>query len=164
MDTPLLTLEGKVDLPGISEPFKVSDRFVVDTSATARVNISGIGPNFQNDFGDMLVESCGASSLSFSTITQDACDTDIVAALGGKAVAVTSIGELWQLMDLQPKGESGSLLNDDKANKFYVPRRDGSLRTVLVCWVGFGWYVLALELGHSWNFIRRVFFRPPREA
>jgi hypothetical protein len=146
----LLTFAGTVRLQGISEPFKVSDRFVVNTSDAAKVKISGIGSNFKRMFGKMTVGSCAGSSLSRSALTRAAYDEDILAALGGKVKAKSTISEIWQFLELQPNYENGYSLNDGQLYLFYVLDEEQVLRAVFVFRFGNGWRVDARELVYGY--------------
>ena len=156
----LLKLVGTVNVPAMTESFQVDERFMKDTSATARVKISCVGDNFLSWFGQMRIEPQSGSTLSDSTLTRDAYDREIIAALGGEANCETTLAEIWQLMILQKNGGDGVLSADGHANIFYVRDRSSALRAVHVRWYGSGWFVGANELDFSrWLSGRRVFVR-----
>jgi hypothetical protein len=151
----LLVFVGTVRLPGISEPFKVGDRFVVDTSETARVKIYEVSTNFKRMFGKMTVGVCGESSLSYSMLKRHAYDNAIIAALGGEAKVVTTIAEVWQLMELQPGHLLGHLSRDEKAISFYVYDEEEVLRLVYVSRYNNAWGVNACNRDcSSWEPLR----------
>ncbi|MCX6739374.1 MAG: hypothetical protein NT098_05010, partial [Candidatus Parcubacteria bacterium] len=76
---------------------------------------------------------------------------------------VFAIEDLWIIADIisrQPKGESGTLLNNGYANLFYV-QAGASVFVVYVCWSGFEWCVSAwlLDEDGQWSGGGRVFSR-----
>ena len=156
----LLKSVGTIELPATGESFKVSELFKKDVSDNARVKIWGVGGNFLSWFGDMVVASDSGSVVSYSALTRNAYDRDIIAALGGEAKCEITLAEMWQLMLLQRTGGDGVLLKHGYANVFYVRDSAAVLRAVSVYWRDFGWYVDARELGYDrWSFGRRVFVR-----
>ncbi|MCX6739399.1 MAG: hypothetical protein NT098_05135, partial [Candidatus Parcubacteria bacterium] len=76
---------------------------------------------------------------------------------------VFAIEDLWIIADIisrQPKGESGTLLNNGYANLFYV-QAGASVFVVYVNWYGFEWnvYDWSLDENDQWYDGFRVFSR-----
>ncbi len=105
--------------------FVVKENFVVDTSRRAKVKISGLGSNFRNWFLNTVENLPPVGKLDQFILPESMYDKDIVVKLGGVAKAITSMGKVSGLMELQPEGpesDPGQLHTDGKANIFYVPQ------------------------------------------
>jgi len=88
-------------------------------------------------------------------------DAPIIAELGGNEKAETTLTEVFSLMEKQPNGEEGALLNNGWWNILYVKDQNGVLRTVSVCWLVDGWNVYARSVGdpYGWYDGYQVFSR-----
>ncbi|KKR04758.1 MAG: hypothetical protein UT32_C0026G0005 [Parcubacteria group bacterium GW2011_GWC2_39_14] len=155
-----LKFVGTSTVPALTERFLVSDRFKKNKDPSAGPLISGVGGVFLSRFGDMVVESHTGSTLNYHVLTRRASDTDIIDVLGGEDKVETLLAEVWSQMTQQGRGQSGSLLNDGKANIFYVRDSDRVLRALGVVWFDYGWDFRAREVGLSfWSEYGRVFSR-----
>ncbi len=105
--------------------FVVKDHFVIDTGRKARVKISELGANFKNWFQNTLEDRPPSTKLVPITLTEALYDRDILIKLGGVAKSISSLGELFSMMQAQsegPKSEAGQLLTNGYANIVYVPQ------------------------------------------
>src|SRR3989344_8703614 len=157
----------EVSIPALTEPFDPKDKFGVDISETATIKISGLGSNFESWMLTEVLEARGGYGLEPHILTSDANDEDILQDAERDDVD-TDPAAIHYLVAQQPKGEEGTLLNDGKANIFYVPRKieeQGKMhavrRVVYVGWSGSGWYFSAGPVPNEcrWSAGNRVFFR-----
>ena len=148
-------------IPATTEKFITKDKFKVDTSKKAKVNISYLGDNFKSWFLGKVENPFPGSTLYGRQLNQNSVDGPILAELGGQEKAETSLNEIYAMMESQPNGESGDLLNNGWANIFYVMDISGTLRAVSVYWNDDGWHVYAssVEGPGEWNAGGRVFSR-----
>lgn len=169
--TPELLLEpvGTVTISATAGRFVARDKFVINTSASAKVKISYLGDNFKSWFleGDGKIEELiGEQTLRYAKLRKSSVDGPIISELGGETKAETALAEMFSLMKEQANGEAGILLNNGYANIFYVHDLSGVLRTVDVFWYGDGWYVFAsaVENPFRWDDGSQVFSRKPLET
>ena len=111
--------------------------------------------------GSRKVSEQPSASLSSYTLNKEMLDSEIRPELPKNHVF--ALDDLWMIADLlkkQPNGESGELLNDGKANLFYV-QIGASVLVVNVSWDGSGWnvYDWGLDEHCRWFGGRRVFSR-----
>ncbi len=163
-EVPVKILSGVISTTAISattEKFIAKDRFKVDTSKKAKVKISILGNNFENWFLGKIEEPFTGSMINGCQLEKSSVDGPIIAELGGEKVAETTLAEIYAMMEKQPNGEAGALLNTGWANIFYVRDINGTLRAVGVSWRGLGWDVGAYSVGNpdEWNDGHRVFSR-----
>lgn len=154
-------------IPALTEQFDPSDKFTVDTSDTAVVKISYCGKNFSLWMLTAAVEARAAYELEVHSLTEDARDTDILQGAARDDVD-TDIAAIHYLVSQQPKGENGPLMNNGRANIFYVPRKveeQGKIRAVRrvvrVFWLVGGWHFSAHAVPnpYGWYAGHRVFLR-----
>ena len=139
----LLESVNEMSIPATTERFVARDRFVVDTSASAKAMISYLGDNFKAWFLEKTEAPFVGSAISAKRLREVSLDQPIIEELGGEAKAETTLTEVYALMGRQRNGESGILLTNGWANIFYVRDVTGVLRAVGVYWNGDGWRVLA---------------------
>mgnify|MGYP001590538280 CR=1 FL=1 len=158
---PLLEPVGTANIPATTGRFVAKDRFVLDTSATAKTRISYLGDQFKAWFLDKIEEPFAGSTLRSFKLRESSLDGPIIAELGGEVRAETTLAEVYALIERQKSGESGILLTNGWANIFYVRDSTGVLRTVFVHWNDDGWYVNAYTVTNPdrWSGDRRVFSR-----
>ena len=157
----LLSFLGTSVSPATTEKFVAKEKFVVDTSKTAKVKISYVGSNFQTWFYGKTEEPKLNTTLSRYKFLKDSVDGPVIAELGGETVVETTLQDAWTKMVAQANGETGELLTNGYANIFYVRDTTGTLRAVHVLWYGDGWLVGAgsLENPDAWHAGHRVFSR-----
>ena len=158
---PLLEPVGTANIPATTGRFVAKDRFVLDTSATAKTRISYLGDKFKAWFLDKIEEPFAGSTLRSFKLRESSLDGPIIAELGGEVRAETTLAEVYALIERQKSGESGILLTNGWANIFYVRDSTGVLRAVFVDWYGAGWHVRASAVSdpRRWDDGRRVFSR-----
>lgn len=170
-----LFLKGQMVLPG--EPMKavakkkkrkkvapsvkfiVRDHFKKNSSV---VKFYGFGPSFEKRFMGKIEERAVVELLKYHHDLQyGSLDADILADLGGKETAEVTLAGVFELLKLQPRGQSGTLFTDGYANIFYVRDAEGELRAVNVRWIGDGWFVNAPSVDdvRRWDPGDRVFSR-----
>lgn len=143
--------------PVESRPFNADEAFFNKKSGVKMVEH---GSNFKSWFGGKVEEDFPEEELRPLMLTQSANDSEIIADLGGEAVAEVTLAEIWRLMERQANGGEGALLNNGCANIFYVRDREGVLRAVCVHLDDDGWYADADALvGSRWRVVYRVFSR-----
>lgn len=160
----LLESLGIVAITAATTSFVAKEKFVRDTSRNAKVKISYLGDNFKAWFlnGDGKTEDPeSVQTLRYHKLRQSSVDGPIIAELGGRELAETTLSEMFSLMEKQGKGEDGVLLNNGYANIFYIKDSAGVLRAVYVGWGGGGWGVNArsVEGPGRWNAGCQVFSR-----
>ncbi len=157
----LLELVGTIDIPVTTERFVAKDRFVLDTSASAKVKISYLGDNFKAKFLEKIEEPFSGSTLCASRLRESSLDAPIIAELGGEEKSETTLAEIFSLMEKQPSGEQGKLLTNGYANIFYVRDAKGVLCAVYVRWSEDGWSVFAFSISFPFRWFggRQIFSR-----
>ncbi|MEI7451759.1 MAG: hypothetical protein WCK37_00990 [Candidatus Falkowbacteria bacterium] len=123
-----------IDIRVTPEKFIAKERFVVDTSETARIKISYLGRNFIDWFGEKIEDSFPGSSIVGRKLIESSLDTQIINELGGERFAETTLMEINTAMWRQANGEFGELSTKGEHNVFYVRDVKGILRTVSVYW------------------------------
>ena len=160
---PELLLEpiGTVIVLATTEKFVAREKFILDTGLKAKVKISYLGDKFKGWFGEKVEDPIGEQTLRYGKLRKASVDAPIIAELGGEEKSETTLSETYHLMAKQPNGEKGVLLNNGRANLFYIKDQNGTLRTVFVFWDGVGWYVHALSVldPDTWHDGRQVFSR-----
>lgn len=142
---PLLEPIGTVVIPATTKQFVARKRFVADTGRKARVKISWLGDDFKAWFLNKIEEPAAEATLRSAKLPRSSVDEPILTELDD--TAETTLGEMFSLLERQPNGERGTLLNDDRANIFYVLDVAGALRVVGLYWRGDGWGVHAHSVG-----------------
>jgi len=157
----LLESVGTITILATTGKFVVRDRFVVNTKQNASVKISDVGDNFTKWFFGKIEEPISETELRYQTLRKASVDGPIIAELGGDNKAEITLTEIFALIATQSNGESGALLNNDRANIFYVKDINDMLRAVRVYWGGDGWCVYAYSVGfpRGWRDGDRVFSR-----
>jgi hypothetical protein len=158
---PLLIALGTSTVFSTVTPFVARKHFVQNTDKKAPVKISFVSDYFKECFYGKTEDVFGGSTLNYGKLSRSSVDGPIIAELGGEAKSVTTLTEIYSLMEVQPNGESGPLLTNGYANIFYVRDVKGVLRAVGVCWSGGGWYVGAGGVARpsAWDDGRQVFSR-----
>lgn len=146
-------------VPATSEKFVAKDKFKIRVGKSAKVKISKHGKNFKNWFLEKVEPSFSGSTVYGRTLIKKAYDGPIFLKLGGYEKARTSLIEIYAMMKAQANGESDSLLCNGLINTFYAPDAKGTIRVLLVCWSGGGWYLDALPIKNfnQWNPKCRIF-------
>lgn len=160
----ILQFDGTVVVSATTAKFVAKEKFVVNTEGDALVKISYLGDNFKAWFlsGDGKTEdSISEQTLRHAKLCEASVDGPIIAELGGRELAETTLSEMFALMEKQGKGEDGCLLSNGYANIFYIKDQNGVLRAVDVLWLGSGWFVNArsVEFLLGWLVGFRVFSR-----
>jgi len=150
-----------VSIPATTAKFIAKDKFKVDTGRKAKVRISYLGDNFKAWFMGKIEEPFAGSTIYGRKLNSDSVDGPIIAGLGGKEKAETTLAELFAMMGRQAKGESGELLTNGYANIFYIRDISNTLRAVHVDCYGDGWIVHAysVENPNGWRVGTQVFSR-----
>jgi hypothetical protein len=172
-DLTVLMSQGEVRCPALdrsSEPtdpattsglprlrqFVASERFKQTSSSDAEIKISWLGATFKQRFLSKVEDDEGGAILRTFVLRRPSPDAEIIAELGIRDE--TKLGDLWCLLSLQPKGESGTLLTNAVPNVFYIRDIDGNLGAVDAVWGGAGWEIGAssLDAPTQWLTGRRV--------
>ena len=157
----LLTMIGTVSIAATPTEFVTSEKFVVNTKASAKVKISYVGDNFKTWFSDKVEAPFAGSELCYQKLAKNSRDLPIIEELGGEEKAETTLTEMFALMERQGHGQEGALLNNGWANIFYVRDVNALLRTVRVSWRNGSWGVPAFPIDrpNGWLADRQVFSR-----
>ena len=133
-----------VTIPATTKPFVAREKFKFKKDGGI---CSYISPNFTSWFlnGDGKIEGPMAeTTLRYKKLPQFPVDTPIIAGLGGKAKAETTLTAMFFLMKKQKNGKDGILLTGGYGNIFYIKDIAGVLRTVRAYWSGDGWDIGAI--------------------
>ncbi len=104
------------------------------TTRNSKVKITFINETFQKVFGNKIEENVQPATLRAHRLTVNEFDPWIIVGLG-KTSYKSSLAHVASLMEQQPNGEEdGILLNNGRANIFYVPDDNGNLWAV--SWAG----------------------------
>jgi hypothetical protein len=160
----LLEFIGTVAVAATTGKFVAREKFVVNTSRETPVKISYVGDNFTAWFLSGVGKTedpITATTLRYDRLRSASVDAPIITELGGETKAGTTLTEIYSLMEKQPNGQKGALLNNGWWNIFYVRDSAGVLRAVRVGWGGACWGVSARSVGspRRWRDGDQVFFR-----
>ena len=162
--TDLLELVSTVVIPATTAKFVAKEKFVINTKRNAPVKISYLGDNFTawflNDDGK-TEDPISEQTLRYHKLRKSSVDGPIIEELGGEDKALTTLSEMFSLMEKQKHGEDGVLLNNGWANLLYIKDSAGVLRSVSVYWGDDGWFVDAcsVERPDAWYGGNQVFSR-----
>lgn len=147
----------------IAVPASTSNLSVRDHIANLKSNGAKIftGSNFESWFFGKKMKPASESELQCYKLRQNSVDDSIIAKLGGKKKAESTIEDFFSLIEAQLDGRVGTLAVDGNANIFYIRDAKGELRAVFCYWLGFEWYLHAYEVDypHEWDAGTRVFSR-----
>ena len=148
-------------VPATTEKFVAQDKFKVDTGKEAKVKISYLEDDFKREFLGKVEGPFAGSIICGRKLEKKSVDGPILQELGGNETAETTLTEMYAAMAAQPNGEDGCLLNNGRANIFYIKKFTGTLRAVRVYWLGVGWFVRASSVENplEWGAGFRVFSR-----
>lgn len=158
----LLELVGTVDVPATTNTIVVKDH-IVNIRKKRKVYT---WDDFEKWFLGKKIEPISKSELHYHKLRKGSVDGPIIAELGGKEKAETTLAEMFTLMEMQANGEEGVLLTNGYANIFYIRDIKGVLRAVCCDWGGGGWRLGANSVEHplEWNAGCQVFSRNSSEA
>lgn len=159
----LLTFVGEVPVGMPRDSFFARNMLMVNTGPSAQVRISYIGSDFERWFlsGKGVIEGLdGVRMLGYQDLQNPRLDSQLVREVGGEGRALVMLREVFSLMERQGHGEEGVLLNDGRANIFYVLDQNQIIRAVNVRWWRGGWSMGArsCESQTPWRAGCRVFF------
>jgi hypothetical protein len=158
---PLLISLGAIEVAATTTSFVGRDYFVQSTAKSVTVKISYVSDYFKDRFYGKTEEAFGGSTLNYGKLSRSSVDGPIIAELGGKAKAETTLTEIYALMVAQKNGGKGPLLTNGYANIFYVRDINAVLRAVGAGWRVGGWRVGARGVvsPSAWCDDGRVFSR-----
>ena len=137
-----LTLKREIFLntmtvPATAERFIARNEFVVKST---RVKICWLSNDFKSWFLGKIEEPIGETTLRYWKLRKGSLDSLIIAKLGGRTKAETTLAEMFSLMKRQRNGEKGVLLTNGLVNIFYIHDINGVLRAVSIWWDDGGWW------------------------
>jgi hypothetical protein len=144
----ILDLVSTVVIPATTSKFIAKDKFVVNITRNAPVEISVVFENFTNWFlsGDGKIENpIKEQTLCYHKLRKSSVNNLIIAELGGETKAETTLSEMFYLMEKQKNGGRGILLTNGYANVFIIRDQNGVLRIVDVVW-RLGWIIDATSV------------------
>ncbi|MFZ1075197.1 MAG: hypothetical protein WAN50_02390 [Minisyncoccia bacterium] len=146
-------LPATIAVPAMTQ-FIAADNFVVDTSARAKVKISGLGDNLKKHFLKKIESyEVAAENLAVNKLLEFAYDPAIITALGGEPKVEITLGQFFAVFAKQPNGEAGTLLTNGYANVGYIPDINGVLGAVYGYWCVGGWFFEAGPFVHRYRWI-----------
>lgn len=158
LNPPLLEPVGTITIPALLGRFSAREKLVLNYGSTAKPGARIV--YIDAELLDVREEPVAETTLSYAQLTHSALDGPILAALGNRPGLAIHLRQIYWLIGEQPNGEPGTLLNNGRANIFYLP---GLVRVVGVHWLagGGGWYVRACSVTYPdrWYDGRRVFSR-----
>lgn len=159
---PILELIGTVTVPAMNEGTVVKD-YIDALRKKRKVYTWG---DFEKWFFGKKIEPISKSELRHHKLRRGSADGPIIAELGGKEKAETTLREMFVLMEMQANGEDGALLTDGYANIFYIRDINGVLRAVDCHWSDGGWSLYASSVGRpiGWSTGGQVFSRNSLET
>lgn len=134
------------------EHFRISD-------STSKVKISQMGKNFRAWFLVKTEVPISDRRIVYYKLLKTSADRNILAELDANNKVPSTLQMIWYLICHQKNGEIGSLLNDGKANVFFVKDVNNILRAVSVLWDAGGWQICARPIGDSMDWLegRQIF-------
>lgn len=153
-ETTLLKPVAQATVPARTKPFNAAEFYQ-----------TGPGLYVYDTFADRLdvnarqtVDSAPERPYVASLLKANAYDTGIRKEL--PEIHLSTLEDIAGLIEAQPNGKSGLLLNNGYANIFYIEGRNGEVFAVIVCWFsgGRGWRVddWQLDEGGVWGADRQV--------
>lgn len=153
---PLLEPVGAITIPALLGRFNAREELILNYGAKAKpgVRIAYVDAELLDVIEEPVVET----AISYARLTRPELDGPILTSLGNRPDLAVLLRQVYWLMVKQPNGRPGTLLNDGRANIFYLP---GLTRVVFVCWLAGrdGWHMDAssVTLPVSWHGGRQVF-------
>ncbi|MFA6353279.1 MAG: hypothetical protein WCW90_03570, partial [Candidatus Paceibacterota bacterium] len=121
----LLEFINTVTVPATGN-FVAKNHFIINTAQDALVRIGWMGDDFREHFLSKIEDASGEMELFYYKLRQPSRDIPILSELGGDETRVeTTLSKLWELLELQGRGQDGVLLTNGYANVFYVRDPDG---------------------------------------
>ncbi|MFA5986882.1 MAG: hypothetical protein WC819_06070 [Parcubacteria group bacterium] len=150
-----------VEIPASSEPFIAKEKFVVNTRDDAKVKISGLGANFENNFLSKKEKPCASSIVYGCKLLRRLTSKQIREELDRDDKLETTLYEMFFMLEKQGNGESGSLRTNGSANIFFIRDDKGDLCAVRCRWYDDGWGVRAYSVDDpdEWDDGSQVFSR-----
>jgi hypothetical protein len=141
------------------EQFVAREHFNEDFSPHAEVKIYWLGATFRQRFLQKVEDDGDGAILRTFILRKSSRDAEIIAELN--LHHETKLSDLWCLLTVQPKGETGTLLTNAVPNVFYIRDIDGVLGAVDAVWGGAGWEIGAssVESPSQWLAGRQVISR-----
>jgi hypothetical protein len=145
--------------PAFEGQFVAADTIFAPKSSN-KIKVYDWGSNFTSYFKTKIDEFISDATVVPLRLKQSDTDSNIIADLGGKEAAETSLSDLWKKLLAQPNGQPGELLTNGFWNIFYIKDVTGELRAVRVYWGSGGWRLYAFPLdSFRWHAGYRVFVR-----
>lgn len=114
----LLELITTIELPGVKD-FRPLDHFKEEKEwGAAKVRVSWLNESFRQLCDKGKIET-DLTKLRIHKIIKRPNDSQIIAELGGDESAETNLAQMWQMIELQGRGQNGNLLID-LPNVFYI--------------------------------------------
>lgn len=161
--TSILEFVSTIVVSATTGKFVAKEKFVI-TEPNARVKIGYLSDKFVVWFlnGNSKAEDLiSEQTLRYYKLLESSTNDLIIAEIGGKARAKTTLSEMFALMEKQGKGEDGVLLKNGNVNIFYIKGKADVLRAVIVSWLDGAWHVDAdsVEDPRRWFKSNQVFSR-----
>lgn len=133
-----------------TERFIAKKHFKVNTSRKAKVKIAFLWDSFSKHFLHKTEEGMLAGELKVHKLLRSSLDVPIMTELGDSQSYLTTLADMWVLLEKQPNGEGGVLLVNGGANIFYIHDTEGKLWAVSARWRADhgGWFVGAFSVGN----------------
>lgn len=138
----LLTFVGNTAILASRSTFVAREHFVINTSETASVKISGFGGCFEERLLNKVEQGLDArSTMRCHLLRKESLDAPVIDELGGLGQVQSFLAEIFALLMKQPDGQRGTLFNDGRKNMFYVCTSNTEPLSIRVSWHSGGWYI-----------------------
>ena len=127
------------------------------------IDFFGILDFFKTSFleeNEKIEENVGRCRINYGDVYVRVPHQIIIDEIGGTENSETNLYDIYTLLQGQPHGEDGHLLNNGQANIFYIRDTKRHLVCVQVCWDSDGWIIDAqpIERSYTWTNLSRVFY------
>ncbi|TSC83492.1 MAG: hypothetical protein G01um101417_543 [Parcubacteria group bacterium Gr01-1014_17] len=146
-ETPLLEFVTSVTVPGV-------DKFIAADHFKHGETVDGVRcylwEDFQKHFLGKTEENVAGCDIRIHKLLKGSRDLGIRSEIGEEKEEI-KLANLWSMLKLQSKGESGALLINGYANIFYVRDTEGTLWAVSAYWRADyrEWRLFAYSIGYQ---------------
>lgn len=146
----------------VSKKFVAREKFLINTENKKVVRISAMNDSFKEWFLDQIEDSFSGSLLICRNLQEYSGDDVIIAEIGNREKAKTSLREMFYVMEAWSQDkESGLTCKETIDHVFYVKDVQDIIRSIKVNWSKDGWSLDAFPIEDSgeWEVNSRIFYR-----
>ena len=150
-----------MSIPATTIEFVAKDKFVVNVLGSDKVKISYLSSEFKNEFLEKVENFFPGNFIYGRELSHDSADSLIINEFNSSNWTETTLTEIYFMMERHADGETAGLLDDSRANIFYVKNCYDTLRALAVYRYGHGWRmnVYPIDARRKWEAGSRVFSR-----